>query len=56
MEKALLGAVAAVEAIRDGLISSEELVKTCLKQIDSLEEQVGAWAFLQPDLALHQAA
>ncbi len=55
MEMALLGAAAAVEAIRDGLISSEDLVKNCLKQIDSLEEQVGAWAFLQPELALHLA-
>ena len=55
MEMALLGAAEAAEAIRGGLISSEDLVKTCLKQIDSLEEQVGAWAFLQPDLALHQA-
>jgi Asp-tRNA(Asn)/Glu-tRNA(Gln) amidotransferase A subunit family amidase len=55
METELLGAAEAVEAIRDGLISSKDLVTDCLKRIDRMEEQVGAWAFLQPDLALHQA-
>ncbi len=55
MELALLGAAAAVEAIQDGLITSEDLVQACLNQIDRLEEQIGAWAFLDPDLALHQA-
>lgn len=55
MEMALLGAAEAVEAIRDGLMTSEDLVGACLTQIENLEEHVGAWAFLQPELALHQA-
>ena len=55
METALHGAAEAVRAIRDGLISAEDLVKACLERIDRLEEQVGAWAFPQPELALHQA-
>ena len=55
MNLELLGAAEAARKIRDGLISSEELVKACLAQIDRLEEQIGAWAFLDPDLALKQA-
>ncbi|MBT8359942.1 MAG: amidase, partial [Deltaproteobacteria bacterium] len=55
MELALLGAAEAVKAIRDGLISSEDLVKECLEQIDRLEEQVQAWAFLEPEFALEQS-
>lgn len=55
MELALLGAAEAVKAIRDGLITSEALVKDCLEQIDRLEEQVKAWAFLESEFALEQA-
>jgi len=55
METALLGAAEAVKAIQDGLITSEDLVKACLTRIEHLEKQIGAWAFLQPELALHQA-
>lgn len=55
MELELLGAAEAAQKIRDGLISSEDLVKACLAQIDRLEDQVGAWAFIDPDLAVQQA-
>jgi Asp-tRNA(Asn)/Glu-tRNA(Gln) amidotransferase A subunit family amidase len=55
MELALMGAAEAAAAIRDGVITSEELVRGCLQQIDRLEEQVQAWAFIDPELALNQA-
>lgn len=55
MELALTGASEAVEAIREGRVSSEELVSACLEQIERIEDQVGAWAYLEPELALQQA-
>jgi len=54
MDLALMGAAEAAEKIRNGLISSEELVAACLEQIDRLEESVGAWAHLDHDFALEQ--
>ncbi len=50
-----LSATDAAAAIRSGAASSEELVQSCLDRIGALEPQVGAWAFLDPDLALRQA-
>jgi Asp-tRNA(Asn)/Glu-tRNA(Gln) amidotransferase A subunit family amidase len=41
--------------IREGLISSEELVGACLARIDETDRDVQAWAFLDPDYALAQA-
>lgn len=55
MDPTLLGAVEAAEAIRAGRITSEELVSACLDRIAAVEERVGAWAHLDPDLALTQA-
>ena len=55
MEPALLGAIQAAHEIREGRLSSEELVRACLAQIDRLEETVQAWAFLDPELAIKQA-
>ena len=54
-EFALLGAAEAADKIRGGLLSSEDLVSACLDQIARLEEQVGAWAFIDRQLALQQA-
>lgn len=51
----LLSAVEAAEGIRAGRITSEELVSACLDRIAALEDQVGAWAHLDPGLALKQA-
>ena len=48
-------AVQAAEAIRQGDITSEELVQSCLERIDEFEETVGAWAYLDPEYALRQA-
>lgn len=50
-----LSAADAAEAIRDGKITSEELVGACLDRIKALEDTVGAWAHLDPDYALQQA-
>ncbi len=55
MELTLMGAAEAAAAIRDGLCTSEELVSACLRKIEQLEEQVQAWAFIDPELALEQA-
>ena len=41
--------------IRDGVVSSEELVQGCLARIAEVDAQVQAWAFLEPDYALAQA-
>ena len=41
--------------IRDGLISSEQLVEACLARIREVEPQVRAWTFLDEAYALTQA-
>lgn len=51
----LLSAVDAARLIREGTISSEQLVEACLARIKAVDEQVQAWAFLDPDYALQQA-
>ncbi len=51
----ILGASEAAEKIRQGRISSEQLVSICLDQIERLEEAVQAWAHLDPEYALEQA-
>jgi len=51
----LLSASEAVRLIRDGVINSAQLVEACLAQIVTVDEQVQAWAFLDPDYALSQA-
>ena len=50
-----LSASAAAAQIAAGAITSEELVRDCLAQIKEREPAVGAWAFLDPVLALEQA-
>ena len=51
----LLSASEAARLIRDGIISSEQLVEVCLARVREIDEQVQAWAFLDPDYALAQA-
>jgi Asp-tRNA(Asn)/Glu-tRNA(Gln) amidotransferase A subunit family amidase len=51
----LLSATEAARLIRDGLISSEQLVEACLARIREVDAQVQAWAFLDADYALKQA-
>ena len=55
MNPAQMSALRAAEAIREGELTSEELVEACLARIDECEEQIGAWEHLDEDLALRQA-
>lgn len=41
--------------IREGAVTSVELVQACLAQVREVDGQVQAWAFLDPDYALAQA-
>jgi Asp-tRNA(Asn)/Glu-tRNA(Gln) amidotransferase A subunit family amidase len=51
----LLSATEAVRLIRDGVLSSEQLVEACLGRIREIDAQVQAWEFLDADYALEQA-
>ena len=51
----LLTATEAARLIRDGVISSEQLVEACLARIGAVDGQIQAWAFLDPEYALAQA-
>lgn len=55
MSANFMTAVEAADAIRDGVITSEELVQACLDRIDELEPEIGAWAFIDKEIALNQA-
>jgi len=50
-----LSATKAIQKIRDGEISSEELVQACLDRIDQVDGEIEAWAHLEPENALDQA-
>ncbi len=50
-----LSARKAAHEIRQGRLSSEELVKSCLGRIGENEGQIKAWTFLDEDIALAQA-
>jgi len=50
-----LPATDAARAVRDGAISSEQLVEACLARIREAEPAVQAWQFLDPEHALKQA-
>lgn len=45
----------AAQAIREGSLRSEELVRACLDRIVEHEDTVGAWAHVDPEFALAQA-
>jgi len=51
-----LTATDALAAIASGRLSSVELVKSCLAQIEATDSTIKAWAFLDADMALAQAA
>jgi Asp-tRNA(Asn)/Glu-tRNA(Gln) amidotransferase A subunit family amidase len=55
MQHNLLSAGDAAQAIREGVISSEQLVEACLARIREVDPAVEAWAFLDPEHALRQA-
>jgi Asp-tRNA(Asn)/Glu-tRNA(Gln) amidotransferase A subunit family amidase len=50
-----LSAEDAAQQIRDGKLTSEELVQACLERIRALEPKVQAWTFLDEEHALAQA-
>ncbi|TMK77604.1 MAG: amidase, partial [Actinobacteria bacterium] len=50
-----LSATEAARLIRDGVISSEQLVEACLARIGEVDGRIEAWAFLDPEHALEQA-
>jgi Asp-tRNA(Asn)/Glu-tRNA(Gln) amidotransferase A subunit family amidase len=50
-----LTATAAAAAVRDGELTSQDLVESCLQRISELEGTVGAWTHLDADYALEQA-
>jgi amidase len=50
-----LSASEAAARIREGKLTSEALVRSCLEQIQSRESQVKAWVHLDDDFALAQA-
>ena len=52
---AALGAAEAARRIREGLLSSEELVEGCLARIRQVEPEVRAWQFLDEKHALAEA-
>ena len=51
----ILSATEAAEKIVTGSMTSEELVNAYLDRISARDEAVGAWIWLDPDLALQQA-
>jgi Asp-tRNA(Asn)/Glu-tRNA(Gln) amidotransferase A subunit family amidase len=51
----VLSASEAARLIREGVITSEQLVEACLARVREVDEQVQAWAFLDPGYALEQA-
>lgn len=52
---ALRSAAEAAAAVRAGKLTSEALVSACLDRIAQREEEVRAWAWIDPDQALAQA-
>ncbi|UWU93292.1 amidase [Bradyrhizobium sp. CB1015] len=50
-----LGLMEAAAGIRDGRLSSMELVGDCLRRIDEVDRDIHAWAFLDRDHAMRQA-
>jgi Asp-tRNA(Asn)/Glu-tRNA(Gln) amidotransferase A subunit family amidase len=50
-----VSAVEGARLIREGVVSSQELVKACLGRVSEIDGQVQAWTFLDPEHALAQA-
>jgi Asp-tRNA(Asn)/Glu-tRNA(Gln) amidotransferase A subunit family amidase len=55
MSSSTLSLVQAAADVRDGRISSAELVADCLKRIDEVDPKIQAWTFLDRDHAMRQA-
>src|SRR5262245_10334006 len=50
-----VSAVEAARLIREGIVSAEQLMEACLARVREVDENVQAWAFLDPDHAMAQA-
>ena len=50
-----LSATEAISKIRNGEITSEELIRACLNRIQDVDNDIQAWTHLNPDYALEQA-
>lgn len=50
-----LSASEAARLIREGVITSEQLIEACLARVREVDARVEAWAFLDPQYALEQA-
>lgn len=50
-----LGISDAAEAIREGRVTAVELTEDCLSRVREVDEEIQAWAFLDPAHALRQA-
>src|SRR5207249_4122691 len=50
-----LSASEAARLIREGVITSEQIVEACLARVRETDERVQAWAFLDADYVLTQA-
>jgi Asp-tRNA(Asn)/Glu-tRNA(Gln) amidotransferase A subunit family amidase len=50
-----VSAVEGARMIRDGVITSSELIEACLARVREVDGQVQAWAFLDPEHAMAQA-
>ncbi len=55
MNLSALSLVEAATGIREGSITSSELVEACLARIDEVDGKIEAWAFLDREHALRQA-
>jgi Asp-tRNA(Asn)/Glu-tRNA(Gln) amidotransferase A subunit family amidase len=58
VEQTNVNALSAAEAgrrIAGGKLTSEALLRACLKRIEARESEIHAWAYLDPELALKQA-
>ena len=51
----LLGAGEIARMIREGAVTSVEVVEACLARIREVDGQVQAWTFLDPEYAVAQA-
>jgi Asp-tRNA(Asn)/Glu-tRNA(Gln) amidotransferase A subunit family amidase len=54
-ELTALSAAEAARRIREGILTSEELMQSCLERIRAVEPKVQAWTFLDEEHALAQA-
>ncbi|MGE4111661.1 MAG: amidase [Burkholderiales bacterium] len=50
-----LSAYDAARAIQDGAISAEQLMESCLARVREVDDNVQAWAYLDPEHALERA-